>query len=257
MGRRFFVAGNWKMNKGPGEAEELARDLKNVVADQPGPEVAVAPPFLSIPEVVARLKATGVYVAAQNLHWEKKGAYTGEVSAEMIRAAGCTHVIIGHSERRQFFGETDATVNKRVHAAFRVGLDPIVCVGETLAQRDAGEAQVVVEAQLQGGLAGVHDDQAPRVTVAYEPVWAIGTGRTATPEQAQEMHAFIRGWLAGRFGPGIAEAIRIQYGGSVTPANASLLLACPDIDGALVGGASLDAAGFTAIVAAASRLSRA
>ena len=257
MPRRFFIAGNWKMNKGPVEAEALARDLKHVVADNPGPQVAVAPPYLSIPEVVARLKGTGVHVAAQNLHWEKKGAFTGELSAEMIRDAGCSHVIIGHSERRQYFGETDATVNKRVFAAFRAGLDPIVCVGETLSQRDDGDAENVVRTQLEGGLAGVHVDYAPKITLAYEPVWAIGTGRTATPEQAQEMHLFIREWLTTRFGSGIAESIRIQYGGSVTPANAALLLGCPDIDGALVGGASLDAQGFTAIVAAAVRLARA
>lgn len=257
MTRRFFIAGNWKMNKGPGEAEELARELKNIVADNPGPDVAVAPPTLSIPEVVGRLKGTGVKVAAQNLHWEKKGAYTGEVSAEMIRAAGCSHVLIGHSERRQYFGETDATVNKKLFAAFRAGLDPIVCVGETLAQRDAGEAEAVVRTQLEGGLAGVQEADSARITIAYEPVWAIGTGRTATPEQAQEMHRFIRGWLQDRFGKGAAAAMRIQYGGSVTPSNATLLLSCEDIDGALVGGASLDASNFTAIVAAAVKVSRA
>jgi triosephosphate isomerase len=190
-------------------------------------------------------------VAAQNLHWEQKGAFTGELSAEMIAASGCTQVIIGHSERRQYFGETEQTVNKKVYAALRAGLAPILCVGETLAQREAGAEVAVVESQLEGGLAGIHEDDLQRIVLAYEPVWAIGTGKTASADQAQAMHAAIRSWLRGRYAGGVVSNLRILYGGSVTPSNAVLLLSQPDIDGALVGGAALKAESFARIVEAA------
>ena len=255
MARRLFIAGNWKLNKGPGEADELARALRTELVDITGVELAVGPTFLAIPEVVSRLQHTDIAVAAQNLHWERAGAFTGEISGPMLKTAGCTWVIIGHSERRQYFGETDRTVNRRIRAALDAGLKPILCVGETLSQRDAGSAEAVVHGQLEGGLAGLAEHEVDDLVVAYEPVWAIGTGRTASPEQAQAMHKSIRGWLAQRFGAGLAEAIRIQYGGSVNPANAKLLLSRPDIDGALVGGAALDAKKFRAIAAAAAALS--
>ena len=251
MARRPFIAGNWKMNLGPGEADTLAIALRRALGDASGVDVTVAPPFLSIPEVVARLRATGIQVAAQNCHWQPSGAYTGEIAASMVRAAGCTQVLVGHSERRQVFGETDKSVNLKVLAAFQADLHPIVCVGETLSERVAGEAIAVVERQVEGAMAGLGAEHLERITLAYEPVWAIGTGRTASPDQAQEMHAAIRACLVARFPGAATGAIRILYGGSVTPANAGLLLARPDIDGALVGGASLKVETFLPIVEAA------
>jgi triosephosphate isomerase len=250
MSSRKLIAGNWKMHMGPGEAGPLAQAVRKAVLESPVADVTLAPPFVSLAEVVAAVRHTGIQVAAQDLHWEPKGAYTGEVSAEMLVAIGCTQVIIGHSERRQYFGETDQTVHKKVHAAFRAGLQPIVCIGETLAQREAGQEISVVERQLEGGLAGVHADDLHRLVLAYEPVWAIGTGRTATHEQAQAMHSAIRAWLRGRYPGGVVSALRILYGGSVKASNAALLLSQADIDGALVGGAALDAAEFARIVAA-------
>jgi triosephosphate isomerase (TIM) len=250
MPRRPFIAGNWKMHKGPAEAEAFARVLKStLVVDDT--DVALAPPFPSIPAVATQLKDTGIEVAAQNLHADASGPFTGEVAGEMLRELGCAYVIVGHSERRAIFGETDEIVARKIAAAFRAGLLPIVCVGESLAERDRGEEKAVVERQLSVGLRGLRDDQMAAVTLAYEPVWAIGTGRTATPEQAQEMHAFVRGWLGGAFPAYVAQDTRIQYGGSVKPDNAAKLLGQPDIDGALVGGASLDADAFVTIVRAA------
>jgi triosephosphate isomerase len=251
MSRRSFVAGNWKMNKTSDEARALALDLRARLEGYAGCDVALCPPFLGIAPVVEALKGTRIDVGAQNLFWEKSGAYTGEISASMIVAAGCRHVIAGHSERRQYFGETDETVNKRVKTALANVLKVIVCVGETKDERVNNVATQVVRRQLDGALLGIAPNQMSEVTVAYEPVWAIGTGLTATPDQAQEMHAFIRGLVKGKFGTGIAEALRIQYGGSVKPDNARELLGKPDIDGALVGGASLVAADFEAIVKAA------
>ena len=251
MPRRPFIAGNWKMNKGPAEAEAFALLLKSTLATEDWAEVAVAPPFPSIPVVARQLKDTGIDIAAQNLHADVSGAFTGEVGGEMLRELGCTYVIVGHSERRTLFGETDDMVAKKVTAAFRAGLLPIVCVGESLAERDRGEQEAVVERQLTAALGPVRDDQAAALTLAYEPVWAIGTGRTATPAQAQEMHAFVRGFLRSKFPAYVAEDTRIQYGGSVKPSNAADLLGQPDIDGALVGGASLDADDFVTIVQAA------
>ncbi len=250
MTRRTLIAGNWKMHMMPGEAGPLAQEIKRLVLDRMVADVTVAPPFVSLPEVVAAVRHTGIQVAGQNLHWQSKGAYTGEISAEMLRASGCTQVIIGHSERRQFFGETEETVNKKVYAALRAGLDPIVCVGETLAQREAGDEVAVVEGQLAGGLTGLHEDDLQRVVLAYEPVWAIGTGRTASAAQAQAMHAAIRSWLAARYTAPLVAGLRILYGGSVKPTNAVQLLAQPDIDGALVGGAALNAESFAGIIAA-------
>lgn len=250
MSRRPFIAGNWKMHKGPAEADALAEVLKRALTGQGSVDVAVAPPFLSVPAVVARLKHSGVHVAAQNLHWEQQGAFTGEISGEMLRQAGVTYCIVGHSERRALFGDTDAVVEKKVHACFRAGLLPIVCVGETLDERESGQAEAVVRRQLAAALGKLTADQLPSVTLAYEPVWAIGTGRTASPAQAQEMHATIREWLAERYPPFVPRGMRILYGGSVKGSNAAGLLSQPDIDGALVGGAALVSEDFLAIVAA-------
>lgn len=248
--RRYAIFGNWKMNKNPAEAADLARELKSALAQAPDVEIAVFPPALALGTVVAELAQTPVGVGSQNIHYETSGAFTGELSAQMVHSAGATYTLVGHSERRQIFGETDEWVNLKLRAALEAGLGPVVCVGETLGERDAGEAQAVVERQVLAAFEGVDGTQAQKTILAYEPVWAIGTGRTATPEQAQEMHAYIRGLLAGRFGPDAAAAMRIQYGGSVKPGNAEGLLSQEDVDGALVGGASLDAQAFAAIVTA-------
>jgi triosephosphate isomerase len=248
--RTRFVVGNWKLHKTIGEALELAGAVEKLGADG-SVEVGVAPPFTALSTVVQRLASSAVKVAGQNCHFEERGAWTGEVSPSLLADAGATWVIIGHSERRQFFGENDINVGKKVRAALAAGLGVIACVGETDAERDAGSTFSVVDAHLAGALGHVEPGLAERVVIAYEPVWAIGTGRTATPAQAQEVHAHIRTRLTERFGPSTAQAMRIQYGGSVKPGNAAALMAEPDIDGALVGGASLEAADFAAIVEAA------
>ena len=250
MGRRTFIAGNWKLHMGPQDADNLASALKRALADETAVDIAVAPPYISIPAVVDRLKHTGILVAGQDVHPEVKGAFTSAVSSEMLKDAGCAYTLVGHSERRSIFGDDDATVNAKVHAAFRAGLLPILCCGETLAQREAGDAVAVVTGQLAAGLAGLAPDQVASTTIAYEPVWAIGTGVPASPDQAQEMHAEIRAWLSANYPAFVPAQTRIQYGGSVKPANAKDLLSQPDIDGALVGGASLDADSFLAIVRA-------
>ncbi|MCB9793305.1 MAG: triose-phosphate isomerase [Alphaproteobacteria bacterium] len=250
MARRLFVAGNWKMNLGPQAADALALELKAALAGQTAVDVAVAPPAISIPAVVSRLRHTGVQVAGQNMHPEISGAFTGAIPGEMLREAGCTYVILGHSERRSLFGEDDALINRKVHAAFRAGLLPILCIGETLAERDGGRLEDVLSRQLSVGLSGLAPDQVAAVTLAYEPVWAIGTGRTATPEQAQDAHAYIRGRLRAAFPSFVADQVRVQYGGSVKPGNAAALLSQPDIDGALVGGAALKASSFVGIIEA-------
>jgi len=250
MGRRLLIAGNWKMNKGPGEADTLARDLKTELSDCTHVDLAVAPTFLTIPEVAARLKHTGIQLGAQDLHTEVSGAYTSAIAGEMLRAAGCTFVLCGHSERRSVFGDSDDLVNAKVKAALRAGLQPYLCIGETLEERDSGQVQGVIERQLSVGLAGLEADQVASLVLAYEPVWAIGTGRTATPETAQEVHAFIRNWLADTYPGYVAAQTRILYGGSVKPGNAAELLGQPDIDGALVGGASLKAESFKGIAKA-------
>ncbi|MDX9978850.1 MAG: triose-phosphate isomerase [Lentisphaeria bacterium] len=251
MARKTFIAGNWKMNKTVAEAAQLLAGLKACAGQIGNVDVAVCPPNTTLASAVAALKGTPIMVGAQNVHWAASGAYTGEVSAAMLKELAVDCVIIGHSERRQYFGETDATVNQRTKAALAAGLLPIVCVGETLAEREAGKTEQVVRTQTEAGLAGLTPDQAAIVTIAYEPVWAIGTGKTATPAMAQEVHAFLRGVLAGMFGTDAAGKIRIQYGGSMKPDNAAELLAQPDIDGGLIGGASLKAEDFLAIVTSA------
>lgn len=249
--RRIFVAGNWKMHKTVSEALALVRELRALVSEvKDKVEVAVAPPFTALHPVFEAIKDSNILLAAQNCHWETSGAFTGEVSAPMLKELGCSYVIVGHSERRQFFGETDATVNKRAQAVVKAGLVPIICIGETLAEREANQTLEVVGRQLKGALAGFSAGDAARFVLAYEPVWAIGTGKTATSAQAQEVHAFIRSQLAALFGAETAEQLRIQYGGSVKPENAAELLAKQDVDGALVGGASLKATDFAAIVKA-------
>jgi triosephosphate isomerase len=250
--RRKLIAGNWKMNKTIPEALALVRELKGLVASVPGDrvEVAVAPPFVSLLAAAAELQGSAVKLAGQNCHWEASGAFTGEVSAQMLKDVGCAYVIVGHSERRQFFGETDETVNKRARAVLGAGMTPILCVGETLAEREAGRTLEVVERQVAGALKGFQAAEVSGFVLAYEPVWAIGTGRTATSAQAQEVHRAIRDQLSRLYDPGTADQVRIQYGGSVKPDNAAELLGQPDVDGALVGGASLKAGDFAAIVKA-------
>jgi len=247
MARIPVIAGNWKMHMTVPEAAALINGIIPACPGNPGVEVVVAPPFTALHHVGALIKGTGIRLAAQNVHHEKKGAYTGEVSAAMLKDAGCEYVIIGHSERRQYFGETDESVNKKLAAVLEEGMRPIICVGETLAEREAGEAFAVIERQLSGGLYQAGPGQAAEAVIAYEPVWAIGTGRTATPGQAQEVHSFIRGWLKKTYGDAVAEGVRIQYGGSVKPDNVRELMAMEDIDGALVGGASLKADSFSAL----------
>jgi triosephosphate isomerase len=250
MTRRKFVCGNWKMHKTAAEAVPLVRDLCEKLAAA-GAQVAVAPPFTALAAVRQALAGSRIELFAQNCHYEKQGAFTGEVSAAMLRDAGCHGVIVGHSERRQYFGESDELIAKKLRAALAEGLHPIVCVGETLQEREGGRTWEVVSRQVRGALAGLDAASTQRITLAYEPVWAIGTGRNATSAQAQEVHGQIRGLLRELGGQATADAIRIQYGGSVKPDNAADLLSQPDVDGALVGGASLKPGDFAAIVNAA------
>ena len=250
--RTPFVVGNWKLNKTISEAIALVTELKNQLGAVKGVAVGVAPTFVAIQPVAKRLEGSPIVTCAQNCYWESTGAFTGEVSPQFLADAGATWAIVGHSERRQFFGDTNDSVGKKARAALGAGLGAIVCVGEMLAERDSNRTLEVVDAQLEGGLEGIDAAvAAQRLVIAYEPVWAIGTGRTATPAQAQEVHAHIRKRLTDRFGSETAGAVRIQYGGSVKPSNAEALMSQPDIDGALVGGASLEAADFVAIVKAA------
>jgi triosephosphate isomerase (TIM) len=248
--RTPFVVGNWKLHKNVADAVALVTELKNQLAAVKGVAVGVAPPFTALHAVAKRLEDSSIAVSAQDCFWEDKGAFTGEVAPAMLKDVGCTWTIVGHSERRQFFGDTDDTVGKKLRAGLAAGLGVIACVGETLAERDAGTTTAVVATQL-GALRGLASDLGERLVIAYEPVWAIGTGRVATPAQAQEVHAFIRAWLVTELGAAAAAATRIQYGGSVKPDNAVELMRQPDIDGALVGGASLAAADFVAICKAA------
>ena len=249
--RTPFVVGNWKLNKTIAEALALVTELKNQLAAVKGVAVGVAPTYVALPAVAKRLEGSPIVTCAQDCFWEGSGAFTGEVSAPLLADAGATWAIVGHSERRQFFGDTSESVGKKARAALAGGLGVIVCVGESLAERDANRTLAVVDEQLAGGLASVEAAHVPKLVIAYEPVWAIGTGRTATPGQAQEVHAHIRKRPAERYGLTSAETVRIQYGGSVKPSNAEALIAEPDIDGALVGGASLEVADFVAIVKAA------
>jgi triosephosphate isomerase len=246
--RRKILAGNWKMNKTIGEAIELVNGLKRNLYNVAKADIVVCPPFTALSDVSEMISDSNIALGAQDLFWEEKGAFTGEVSAAMLKDAGCKFVIIGHSERRQYFHETNETVNKKLKAALAAGLMPIVCVGEKLEERESGNTFRVVEDHVANSLRDIPQQDALRIIIAYEPVWAIGTGRNATPEQAQEVHKFIRGLLSKMYSKDTAEAIRIQYGGSVTPENAASLMSQPDIDGALVGGASLKVDSFTDIV---------
>ncbi|RJP22266.1 MAG: triose-phosphate isomerase [Deltaproteobacteria bacterium] len=241
------IAGNWKMFKTAGESEGFVRAFLPLVAGVSGVEIVIAPPFPSIAAVAGLTRGTAVGVASQNVHFENEGAFTGEVSPRMVADAGATHCIIGHSERRQYFAETDDSVNRKVRAAMAAGLTPILCLGETLAERESGKTFDVVLRQLRGALKDIPAADASRIVVAYEPVWAIGTGKTASPAQAQEVHAFLRRSLAELWG-GAAASVRLLYGGSVKPDNIAELMAKEDIDGALVGGASLSPESFAKIV---------
>lgn len=249
--RKPIVAGNWKMNKTPDEAEVLAKEVVAAVSGVDAVDVGICPPYTALERVGRVVKGSNVTLGAQNMHWEASGAFTGEVSAEMLLTCGCEYVILGHSERRQYFGETDATVNQRLKAALAAELKPIVCVGETLEERKSDVTEQVVRKQVTGGLEGLSADEAQTLVLAYEPVWAIGTGLTATPEQAEAVHACIREVLTQLYNASVSEAIRIQYGGSMKPDNAAELLGQPNIDGGLIGGAALDAESFAAIVKAA------
>lgn len=246
--RKPMIAGNWKLFKTRGEATSLIENLKPLVLSAEDTEIVVAPVFTALSAVSDAVAGSNIRMAAQDCYWEDEGAFTGEVSPRLLKDAGCSHVIIGHSERRQYFGETDQTVNKKTKAALANGLVALLCVGESLAEREAGETFQVIERQLRGGLADIPAEMLAGLVIAYEPVWAIGTGKTATDEQAQEVHLFIRKLIGTLYSQADADAIRILYGGSVKPDNVKGLMSQPDIDGALVGGASLKADSFAAIV---------
>lgn len=256
--RKTIIAGNWKMYKTVGEAIELANGLKRDLF-KIAPEdidIVICPSFIALTEAAETIAESNIQLGAQNCYWQEEGAFTGEVSCKMIKDAGAKYVIIGHSERRQFFGETNDSVNKKLNAALKAGLLPIVCVGETLAEREKGSTFEIIEGHVQNGLKGISKEDALKVTIAYEPVWAIGTGKTATSVQAQEAHKYIRGILRKMFDTEIADQMRIQYGGSVKPENITELMRQPDLDGALVGGASLKIDSFTAIVQKASEVKK-
>ena len=249
--RKKIIAGNWKMNVKPSETAALIKAVAEATKDYSNVEIVCCTPAIDVPAAVEAAKGTAVGVGTENCHWKESGAYTGEISTGMIVDAGCKYVITGHSERRQYFGETDETVNKRTTAAIKAGLTCMMCVGETLDEREADLVNEVIGRQLKVGLKGLTAQDAAKLVIAYEPVWAIGTGKTATPEQAQQVHAFIRETLGKIFGEATAETIRIQYGGSMKPGNAAELLAQKDIDGGLIGGAALKAADFAGIISAA------
>ena len=246
--RKPIIAGNWKLNKTPHEAILLVDELKRELVDVTGVDVVLCPPFVDLTDVSDALVDHDIALGAQNVFWEDAGAFTGEISAPMLKDLGVAYVIIGHSERRQYFHETNETVNKRLRAVLKHGLTPIVCVGENLAQRESNKTFDVIKDHCEGSLSGLSAEEMGKVVLAYEPVWAIGTGKTATPQQAQEVHVFIRQLLGKMFNEETASSVRIQYGGSVTPDNIVSLMAQADIDGALVGGASLKAPSFAAIV---------
>ena len=250
MSRKVIIAGNWKMNKTAAEGRALVEALKPLVADvcPSKADIVVCPPFTTIAAVVEAVRGSNIKVGAQNVHWAESGAFTGEISAAMLKELGIDYVIIGHSERRQYFGETDATVNSRVKAALAAGLLPIICVGELLEEREGGRTEQVLSAQLEGGLAGLTGEDMRKIVIAYEPIWAIGTGKTATPEMAELTHNFIRCTLNDMFGKEIGEGVRIQYGGSMKAENAGALVAQPNIDGGLIGGAALKAESFAALI---------
>jgi triosephosphate isomerase (TIM) len=246
--RKKLIAGNWKMYKAPADAQAFVAALLPHVWEHERDEIVLCPPFVNIPAVVEATRGSKIEVGGQDMFWEKEGAYTGAISGSMLRAAGCTHVILGHSERRQYFGETDDTVNRKLRAALVAGLKPIVCVGEVLEEREAGVTEDILRRQCSVAFREIAGGGAHPIVVAYEPVWAIGTGKTATPELAAEAHRVIRAEAANAFGDDVAAKMRILYGGSVKPDNANALMSQAEIDGALVGGASLDPKSFAAIV---------
>ena len=251
--RKPIIAGNWKLNKTPHEAIILASELKRDIVDIEGVDIVLCPPFTALADVADALTDTNIALGAQNIFWEDAGAFTGEISGPMLKDLGVSYVIVGHSERRLYFYETNETVNKRLRAVLKNGMTPIVCVGENLAQRESNKTFDIIKDHCEGSLKGLTAEEMKNVVLAYEPVWAIGTGKTATPQQAQEVHAFIRKLLEKMYNSEIASSVRIQYGGSVTPDNVVSLMSQPDIDGALVGGASLKAPSFAAIVKGAKR----
>lgn len=251
--RRPIIAGNWKMNKTAAEAVELAQGLERELKNTTAVDIVLCPPFTSLTAAFSIIKGTNIKLGAQNVYWEENGAYTGEISCSMLKDTGCEYVIIGHSERRIYLGETNEMVNKKTQAVLRHQLTPIVCIGEKLEEREKGRTFAVISDHIENGLKNIPEEEAKKIIIAYEPIWAIGTGKTATPAQAQEAHQFIRGLLKKLFTAPTANLIRIQYGGSVKPENIAELLAQPDIDGALVGGSSLSAASFTAIVKGGSK----
>jgi triosephosphate isomerase len=242
------MAGNWKMYKTPAETTQFFEKFRPLVEKSEHCEIVICPPFTNLAAAAAAAQGSPIHIGSQNIAWAKEGAFTGEISGAMIRAAGATHAIVGHSERRQYFGETDETVLKRTAAALEAGLAPIVCVGERLEEREAGNTEAVLIRQFRDGIAPLTGQQFARIVIAYEPVWAIGTGKTATPEIAADAHRAIRAQVREKFGKDAADAVRILYGGSVKPDNVKTLMAQPEIDGSLVGGASLDAVGFASIV---------
>ena len=246
--RTPIIAGNWKLNKTVSEAVSLTTDLAKLVDNISDVEIVVAPVFTALSNVHDVINGSNIQLAAQDLYWEDSGAFTGEVSAPMLKDVGCDYVIIGHSERRQYFGETNETVNQKVKAALSHQLKPIICVGELLEERETGKTESVIEDHVKGGIGDLTESEMESCVIAYEPVWAIGTGKTATPDQAQEVHSFIRDILEDCYSGKLASKIRIQYGGSVKPENAAELMSQQDVDGALVGGASLDAESFSEIV---------
>lgn len=248
MSRKKFIAGNWKMNTTADEACKLAREIVEIMGTVTDVDIAICPPYTNLSEVSKIIKGSTVKLGAQDVHWEASGAYTGKVSCAMLSNVGVTYVIIGHSEQRQYFGETDEKVNKKVKATLAAGLLPIICVGETLDERKSGQMNAVIERQTKGAFAGLSKEDALKCTIAYEPVWAIGTGETATPKQANDAHIFIRNIIRGMFDEATAGNLRIQYGGSMKPDNARELLAQSDVDGGLIGGAALKAASFMGIV---------
>ena len=251
--RKTIIAGNWKMNKTPTAARQLIEELKPLVSKAKWCDVVLCVPFVDIPNAVKATKGAKIAVGAQNMHFEASGAYTGEISADMLTELGVKYVIIGHSERRQYFAETDETVNRKVHAALKAGLRPIVCVGETLAQRDLGITIEHIRLQVKSALSGVDATNIKRIVIAYEPIWAIGTGRTATADQAEEVCGAIRDCIREMYGARVARSVTIQYGGSMNASNAAELLSKPNVDGGLIGGASLKPADFATIVNAANQ----
>ena len=245
--RKPIIAGNWKMNKTPEEAKELVTALVPLVKDAKC-DVVICPPFVDLCAVKPIIAGTNIHLGVQNIHWAEKGAFTGEISADMLKAHGVEYAIVGHSERRQYFGETDATVNQRAKAAIAAGITPIICVGESLEQRESGVTNAVVSGQTKAALDGIEAKDVETLVIAYEPIWAIGTGKTATKEDANATIAVIRGAIAEVYGKDVAETVRIQYGGSMNPKNASELMSMPEIDGGLIGGASLKAEDFSKVV---------